>query len=416
MKLSILVPTLNESGNVAELVRRIEAAIAEADTAGAAIAGVDTTEADTAVGAGGPRLTLDNTELIFVDDSTDDTPEEIARVAAASTMSVRCIHRVQPTAGLGGAVLEGARAARANYCLVMDGDLQHPPEKIGELFERMTRGSVGDTSREVNARAEANAGVNTSANSAVDVVIASRYAGGGSARGLANALRHGVSVASALVVKAMFPFNLYKSTDPMTGFFIFDKRKVDLDELRPQGFKILLEILARRRHSIAEIPFDFADRFAGESKASLRQGLHFLRQLFQLRFGRMSGFAIVGGVGALVNIALVWLLTNLGVGVFFSTLIAAEVTIVGNFLLQDRFVFGDLRARTHTFWSRFARSFTFNNVEGFIRIALVVAIVDRGWMGATLATAILLAIAFIARYVFHALVVYAPKVGDKRRP
>lgn len=361
MALSIIVPTFNEAGNVAELVRRIESAIGQ-----------------------DPGLELETTEIIFVDDSTDDTPEVVARVAATASISVRCIHREQATAGLGGAVLVGAREARAYFCLVMDGDLQHPPEQIGALYSRMREGDV-------------------------DVVVASRYAGGGSAGGLANAIRHGVSVTSTLVVKAMFPLRLNECTDPMTGFFMFDRRRIEIGTLKPQGFKILLEILARRQHAIAEVPFEFAERFAGESKASFRQGLFFIRQLLQLRFGRMSGFALIGALGAVVNIAIVWLLTRLGVGTFVATLVATEVTIVGNFLLQDRFVFGDLRSHTHGFWGRFARSFGFNNVEGLIRIGLVVMIVEWGWMNATAATAVLLAIAFLLRYVFHALVVYAPK-------
>jgi dolichol-phosphate mannosyltransferase len=367
VQLSIVIPTYNEAANVAELVRRIEAALTD-----------------------DAHLTPDHTEIIFVDDSTDDTPQEVERAAATSAMSVRCVHRLHATGGLSGAVIEGAKIARSPYCLVMDGDLQHPPERIGDLYARMRGGDVA-------------------------VVVASRYAGGGNATGLPNAIRHGVSVVSTLVVKAMFPHRLHGCSDPMTGFFLFDTREVDLDELRPQGFKILLEILARRQLVIAEVPFEFAQRSGGESKASFRQGVHFLRHLVRLRFGRMSGFALIGALGALVNVALVWLLSTLGASVVASTLIAAEVTIIGNFLLQDRLVFGDLRARTHGFWGRFARSFAFNNVESTIRIALVVLLVNRGWMSATIATAVLLAFAFVLRYVFHALVVYAPQSRPRRR-
>lgn len=359
--LTIIVPTLNESANVAELVRRIDLVVSR-----------------------DVRLDSDNTEIIFVDDSTDDTPHAVALAAKDARVAVTCIHREDQVGGLGGAVLLGVRAAAYDLCLVMDGDLQHPPELISQMYERATHGDA-------------------------DVIIASRYVGGGNAGGLATLLRHWVSLGSTLLVKAMFPIQLRESTDPMTGFFLFDRRRIKLDGLRPQGFKILLEILARQKLSIVELPFDFAVRHAGESKTSLRQGAHFLRQLLQLRFGRMGGFALVGAIGALINIAIVWWLTTLGSSPFVSTFVAAEVTIIGNFLVQDRFVFGDLRPQTHGFWGRFVRSFSYNNVEALVRIALVVAIVNAGWMGATLATAILLALAFVLRYVFHALVVYAPK-------
>lgn len=359
--LSIIVPTYNEAGNIAELVRRIEAAVLDA-----------------------PELDAASTEIIFVDDSDDETPRAIELAAAQSVLAVGCIHREDRSGGLGGAVLVGAKRAAWDLCLVMDGDLQHPPEKIVELYRRAVRGDG-------------------------EVIVASRYAGGGDADGLGRAMRHAVSRASTVLVKAMFPIRLHACTDPMTGFFLFDRRRVDLDGLKPQGFKILLEMLARQSLKIAEVPFEFAERYAGESKASLRQGLHFLKQLAQLRFGRMSGFALVGALGAIVNVGLVWLLTRSGVGVLPATLVAAEVTIIGNFLVQDRFVFGDLRSQTHGFWGRFARSFGFNNLEAAVRIGLVVALVDLGWASATAATAVLLVVAFVLRYVFHALVVYAPK-------
>src|SRR5690606_17537144 len=99
-----------------------------------------------------------------------------------------------------------------------------------------------------------------------------------------------------------------------------------------------------------EVPFDFADRHAGESKASVRQGLHFVAQLTALRFGKMSLFAIIGGLGAIVNIAIVWALTEMGVGYVVAAVIAAETTIIGNFLLLERFVFHDMREAASRGW------------------------------------------------------------------
>src|SRR5690348_9993108 len=230
MQLTIIVPTFNEAPNISELVRRT----------GSAVAGLDA-------------------EIVFVDDSTDSTPDVIAAVAASAPLPVRLIHRDTRTGGLGGAVVEGMRAAAADLCLVMDGDLQHPPEKIPEMLARFEDGDV-------------------------DVVAASRYIGDGTAHGLADRTRVAVSKGSTALTKAMFPIRLKDSTDPMTGFFLVDRRRIDLEGLRPRGFKILLEIMARRNLRIAEVPFDFADRHAGQSKASVRQGLHFVLQLTQLRF------------------------------------------------------------------------------------------------------------------------------------
>lgn len=355
MQLSIIVPTYNEAPNVAELVRRVTAETA----------GIDA-------------------EIIFVDDSTDATPDVVRNLAASAALPVRVIHRERRTGGLGGAVLEGLAAADADACLVMDGDLQHPPEEIRDIYARFARGDV-------------------------DVVVASRYAGDGTSEGLADRTRVLVSKASTALTRAMFPIRLKDVSDPMTGFFLIDRRAVDTATLRPRGFKILLEILARKNLRVAEVPFDFARRHAGESKASIRQGLHFLTQLAALRFGKMSLFAVIGGLGAIANVAIVWGLTQWGVNYVVAAIVASEVTILANFLLQERFVFHDMRGQASGLWSRFAKSFTFNNAELLIRIPIVALMVSGGHISAVIATAITLFVAFIVRFVFHSLVVYAPR-------
>lgn len=361
MQLTIIVPTFNEAPNVAELVRRVCAAVE----------GVDA-------------------ELLFVDDSTDDTPDVVREAARSAPIPVRLIHRESPTGGLGGAVLEGIRDARADVCVVMDGDLQHPPEKIPELYERIRQGDV-------------------------DVVVASRYVGGGAATGLADRARVAVSATSTAITKAMFPIRLKDVTDPMTGFFAVDRSRIDIGGLRPRGFKILLEMLARRSMRVAEVPFRFAPRHAGDSKASFRQGMHFLAQLTALRFGKMSLFAVIGGLGALVNLGIVWALTSFGMHYLPAAVIAAEATILGNFVLQERFVFRDMTGEASGVWSRFAKSFTFNNVELLVRIPIVALMVNTGHLTAVVATAITLVLAFIVRFVFHSLVVYAPRTPSAKK-
>jgi dolichol-phosphate mannosyltransferase len=359
MQLSIIVPTFNEAPNMAELVGRIEHAVQ----------GIDA-------------------EIIVVDDSTDDTPEVVRALAGTTSVPLRIIHRDERTGGLGGAVVEGFAAARSDACLVMDADLQHPPEDIPALWERF---SAGDA----------------------DVVVASRYHAGQADAGFADKTRVLVSKVSTAVTKSMFPVRLRDVSDPMTGFFVLDRRAIEADTLRPRGFKILLEILARKPLRVAEVPFTFADRHAGDSKASVRQGIHFLSQLTALRFGKMSLFAVIGGLGAIANLAIVWALTTLGVDYLIAAIVAAEATIIGNFLLMERFVFQDMKGAASGGWVRFAKSFGFNNAEAIVRIPLVALLVETGHVSAVLATAITLVLAFFVRFVFHSLVVYAPrKAGE----
>ena len=70
----------------------------------------------------------------------------------------------------------------------------------------------------------------------------------------------------------MFPVRLRNGSDPMTGFFALRTASIDLVGLQPRGFKILLEILAREPLAVTEVPFDFGERAAGESKATCVKG------------------------------------------------------------------------------------------------------------------------------------------------
>ncbi|WP_241984771.1 polyprenol monophosphomannose synthase [Cryobacterium adonitolivorans] len=222
MDVTIIIPTFNEAPNIEILVDRIVAVM----------------------NSGG-------VEVVFVDDSTDNTPDIIRQVAARSTIPVRIIHRDDPVGGLSGAVREGLSSSTGTWCVVMDGDLQHPPELIPVLLA-------------------------SGAEQQADIVVASRHLHGGSSTGLDNRLRRFISNGSILLTRAMFPIKLRNVTDPMTGFFALRRDSVDLAGLRPRGFKILLEILARGSLVIVEEPFVFGKRVAGSSKADFRQGLRFV--------------------------------------------------------------------------------------------------------------------------------------------
>lgn len=362
MSVTVIVPTFNEAPNVVELTRRLTDTLHDSDA-----------------------------EILFVDDSSDDTPDIIEQVAVDNPVPVRLIHRPDPAGGLSGAVIEGIQASRSDWCLVMDGDLQHPPEMVPVLLE---------------------SGEKTNA----DVVVASRYCRGGSSAGLSNSLRHAVSNGSIALTKAMFPNRLRNCTDPMTGFFAVRRDSLDVDQLQPRGFKILLEILTRHRLVVVEEPFVFGQRHAGESKANLAQGLRFVTQLASLRFGRMPAFALIGAIGAVANLLIMAAMLALGVPYVGAAVVAAGVTIIGNFLLQERFVFSDLRHEGKSSWKRFVQSVGFNSAETALRIPLLFLIVESTavfFESTSLlslgAQAVTLLAAFVVRFLFHARIVYRPR-------
>jgi glycosyltransferase involved in cell wall biosynthesis len=228
---SLIIPTRNEAGNISELLVRL-------DRLPAGVLG----------------------EVIFVDDSDDDTPAAIAYLGPSVDFPVDVVHREagHRDGGLSGAVLEGFRRAKCEWMAVMDADLQHPPEVLADLF---ARGSADGA----------------------DIVCATRNVGGGARDGL-GAARDLISKSFTTFARRAFPRRLRGVSDPMSGFFLVRRSAVDPDTLNPTGFKILLEILVRtpglRR---AEVAYEFACRHAGDSKASLRQGVTYLRHLARLR-------------------------------------------------------------------------------------------------------------------------------------
>ena len=237
-RLSLVVPTRNEHENIAPLVQRVSAALEAVEY-----------------------------ELIFVDDSDDETPAAIRRAIAANPR-VRLVHREprQREGGLASAVVAGIRRAGGAFVGVIDGDLQHPPELLPQLLA---------------------AGADS------DVVVASRYTAGGGSDGLDGLTRQLVSRGSKLAAQALFA-RVRTCTDPMSGFFLFRREVVAGVDLRPVGFKILLEILVRGRWSrLTEIPFHFEAREAGESKAGLDQGVAYLRHLRDLRLRGHRGHGAV---------------------------------------------------------------------------------------------------------------------------
>jgi len=227
-ELTLVIPTFNERDNVPHLLAQLEDALQ------------------------GLRW-----EALFVDDSTDDTPTVLADIACRDRR-VRVLQRAENRGGLAGAVVEGLALARGTYVCVLDADLQHPPERIPDMLRA--------------ARA-----------SRADVVVASRYVPGGASSGLDGPMRQFYSRGLKMLSQVVFPRRLAPVSDPLGGFFLLRRSVVQGADLRPIGYKILLEILVRCSWDRAtEVPYRFQPRQFGASKADLRQGLRFLKHLLTL--------------------------------------------------------------------------------------------------------------------------------------
>jgi dolichol-phosphate mannosyltransferase len=189
-------------------------------------------------------------EVLLMDDGSGDGSEE--RVAAFGARWARMIVR-DGARGLSPAVLEGLRAARGEFVVVMDADLSHPPEKIPELIESLRAGR--------------------------EMAVGSRYVRGGSTDERWGLFRKLNSLVATVLARP-----LTRVRDPMSGFFAM--RRADFlraERLNPIGYKIGLEILVKCGfRDVGEVPIHFADRRAGESKLSVRQQVQYLRHLIRL--------------------------------------------------------------------------------------------------------------------------------------
>lgn len=210
-----------------------------------------------------PALDGIDAEVIVVDDSTDGTPAAVESRARRSSLPIRLRHRTahERTGGLGGAVKVGFESAQGRFVAVMDADLQHPPAVLPLMLAAATSGA--------------------------DLVVGSRFSGAGGV-GDFGPVRQAVSQGAASLARLFFPKRLLEVSDPMSGLFLVRRERLVLDELRPHGFKILLELLVRSAPlRVAEVPYTFGERVAGESKASLREGCRYLMHLLRLRCGVM---------------------------------------------------------------------------------------------------------------------------------
>ncbi len=237
---TVVVPTYNERDNIAALARRLFDAV-------------------------DPQTT----ELLVVDDDSPDGTAEVCDTLAREGLPVRCIVR-RGERGLATAVLRGMAEARGNLIVVMDADLSHPPESVPALLAALR-------------------------DPAVRMAIGSRFAPGGSLDRRWPWKRRLNSWGARLLARP-----LTRVRDMMSGFFCVRRADLRLEELRPVGYKIALELIVRHGWKrVVEVPIAFAERAAGQTKLDLAEQARYLRHL-----GRLYAHALNGWAGLLLIAAL----------------------------------------------------------------------------------------------------------------
>lgn len=288
--LTVVVPTYKEVANIPLLVERLRV-VRESG-----------------------RVVLD---VLFMDDNSQDGSAELVEQLGLSW--VKLITRTQDR-GLSQAVLDGLRRSQSDVLAVMDCDLSHPPEVLPLMLAQLEDGA--------------------------DFVVGSRFVEGGTTDddwGLFRWLNSRVATLLALPLTTI--------QDPMSGYFMLRRATFEAGrEFSPLGYKIGLELYVKCHcRDAREVPIHFADRQFGESKLSLKEQLRYLRhirRLYAYRFGiwsQLVQFLIVGASGLVVNLALLTLFLELGLGAKLAVVLAIFLSMIWNFVLNRRSSFSYAR-------------------------------------------------------------------------
>lgn len=253
IQLSLTIPTLNEAGNIGGVIHDLDQLCASHSK---------------------------SIEVIVVDDDSSDGTADVVRELQATRPWLKLLVR-KGDRDLSRAVVEGWRIAAGEWLGCMDGDLQHPVETWREMLEIIDRGDA-------------------------DLLMGSRFKDGAQLKGLSGG-RSKVSHTAIGLCQAFLGKALPATTDPMSGLFAVPRARVDLDLLRPMGYKILVEVAVRAGlKRVREVPIEFRHRTAGSSKLSPRIFLLFAWQVLLLALARGRWWMVVGlaAAPALAGIAL----------------------------------------------------------------------------------------------------------------
>lgn len=273
--LSLVLPTYNEASNLPDLIEEIEEALGDIPF-----------------------------EVIVVD---DDSPDRTWEIAEHLGNFVRVIRRVRRR-GLSSAVVEGLQSAEGTVLAVMDSDRQHDPQVLPGLYKAVREGAA--------------------------VAIGSRYVPGGSVEGFAKP-RHFMSRVATALSWLVTPKRV---RDPMSGFFALDRavfRQIQ-GNLRPRGFKILLEILSHlpRRARVTELPLRFRARRSGESKLDVRVQREFLLQIARLFLRNRQGL-VFALTTLMIALLLLWRIVMIG-AIYVHPSVRSEVERLLLTLAEER--------------------------------------------------------------------------------
>lgn len=342
-KVSIILPTYNESQNIIQILKSIEDHL--------------------------PKNL--QTETIVVDDNSPDGTGKIVddyltlKNIANNTIDV--IHRTTKS-GLASAILKGIQQATGDIILVMDSDFSHPPKIIPKMLESLRKYRS-------------------------DIVIASRYVKGGNIEHW-TLKRKLMSKIATMIAKSSLGVS---AKDPMSGFFLFKKNLLHDLKFDGIGYKLLLEILVKTKGAkISEVPYTFTNRKFGSSKLDSGIIIDYFKSVSKLYLAgktnenkesrksihfisKAARFYTVGATGLLVNY-----LTSLAFAgnipelwFIHANVFGITASILSNFFLNKVWTFEDRNFNPKKTILQFLKFIGFSSLGAAIQLGIVFSLVDQ---------------------------------------
>lgn len=310
----VVIPTYNEAGTIGKMI--------------------DHLFSDTF-----PKIKNWTCQVLVVDDTSPDGTYKVVQTKQKKYKNL-FLSLSTTKAGIGGAYVRGFRYAMkeldADVVIEFDGDFQHPPKTIPIMLKEISNG--------------------------YDYVLGSRKIKGGSNPKGWGFKRLFFSEVGGLAARFILFFpgkNFFRITDPTTGLKASRVKgfvdTMDMDHLYSRGFGYKLEFLYKMvglGAKVVEIPLQFGLRATGESKIESKTALDIFRSVFLLRWHdpttqKFIKFGCIGLFGFIINkvgldiFAKVFnnLISTIGIRNFLANALAAEVSIISNFVLNNLWTF-----------------------------------------------------------------------------
>lgn len=246
--LSVIIPAYNEDAMIEKAVSVISGILANAEIA---------------------------CELIFIDDGSEDKTWKKITAVSSVNPAVCGIH-FSRNFGKEAAIMAGLTEAKGDCCVVIDCDLQHPPEKIVEMYRLWEQG--------------------------FEIIEGQK-----SSRGTEGRLHTFAAKTFYSVISAATGFDMANASD----FKLLDRKAVDVIINMHEKNAFFRALSSWVGFNITSVEFDVQDREAGESKWSTLS-------LIKYALSNISSFST----------APMQIVTVLGVVMFMISLILGGIALV----------------------------------------------------------------------------------------